>query len=169
MNTEQITTRALEAVDSTDRQPANLPTVRNQQGEAVPALFGGQFELSATNFDGPPEALFEFVMLAKNADAIRLADCANQIIEVEWFYAHAVELEQDDGEIESAIRTVLVAPDGQMYAAVSKGVFDFLRSAVMAFGLRPFKPALKVQVISRETAKKRRTILLVPAPKQKRK
>lgn len=76
---------------------------------------------------------------AMNNPTHKVADFVNKKILVENFLVEVTEMSNEEtGEIQNAPKCVLIGPDGISYLATSKGVFNSLRNACVAFGMAPW-------------------------------
>jgi len=63
-----------------------------------------------------------------------LSDHLDQPIALKHLIAQVVEVGQEDGTMEEAIRTVIIAEDGTAYTSVSRGLFKSIQSALEVLG-----------------------------------
>lgn len=76
---------------------------------------------------------------AMNNPTHKLSDFVNKEIVVENFLVEVTEMANEEtGELTNAPKCVLISPDGVSYLATSKGVFNSLRNACVAFGMAPW-------------------------------
>lgn len=84
---------------------------------------------------------------AMNNPTHKLSDLINKHVTVENFLVEVTEMEDDDtGELKNAPKCVLISPDGISYLATSKGVFNSLRNACVAFGMAPWAGGIRFTV-----------------------
>lgn len=77
----------------------------------------------------------------------KLSNFINKRIKVENYLIEISEvLDEESGELVTAPRIVLIAPDGTSYAAISKGLFNSVRNAVMALGDAPWQGGIEFEV-----------------------
>ncbi len=94
------------------------------------------------------------VFNAMNNPTHRIKDCVNQTITVANVLVEANEIaDEETGELEKAPRCVLITPEGDSYMALSKGVFNSIRNAFMAFGPAPWEPAITFTVRQRQVGR----------------
>lgn len=80
-----------------------------------------QFYCSIVN-DGSRKSAIKIYNAINSADE-QLADHINEVLEIVNIVAHPVELvDEEDGEVFTALRTILIAKDGKAYSAVSGGI-----------------------------------------------
>lgn len=101
---------------------------------------------------------------AQSGLAMPLADMLGKEFDVQHLLMHVVELEDEDepGVMVKAVRTVLVDPDGNAYAATSAGIVKSLQFLMGLWGQPPYKPARRVKVVTANTRKKRKVFNIVP-------
>ena len=102
--------------------------------------------VSANNFEGTPQELMLLELAATGPESVSGGDMVGSVIEVEYWYAHRVEIEDKNGELIQAPRVVLIQPNGSAIKFLSGGVFDTLRLIVKYAGRRRWKPALKFTI-----------------------
>ena len=84
---------------------------------------------------------------ASNNPTHPLGDYINKTISVTDVIAEWTEVADDEtGEVSTTPRIVLIDADGESYVALSKGVFNALRKAIMAFGEPTWDPPLQIEV-----------------------
>lgn len=89
----------------------------------------------------------KIVYNAMNNPTHKLADFINKKIVVENILIEVNDIMNDDtGDIDRVPRTVLISPDGTSYRATSKGVFNSIRNAYMAFGPAPWAGGVEFEV-----------------------
>ena len=75
------------------------------------------------------------VFNASNNPDHKVGDFINKIIMVKDVLAEQIELtDEETGEVETAVRVVLIDVDGKSYQAVSTGIFNALKKAIAIFG-----------------------------------
>ena len=89
----------------------------------------------------------KIVYNAMNNPTHKLADFINKRITVENVLIEVNDIMDDDtGEVDRVPRTVLISPDGKSYRATSKGVFNSIRNAYLAFGAAPWPGGVEFEV-----------------------
>lgn len=69
------------------------------------------------------------------SNAEKLADHVNEVINVKDVILQPVEmLDRETGEMRGAVRTILIADDGQAYAATSSGIETSMKSILTIVG-----------------------------------
>lgn len=139
--------------------PNELTKVNDQEQAAV--LFGGE-KLSAEYTSIPNDGTREAAAAIFNSfgDAESLGDNVGQVIEVEHVSAHTVEIESEENGVVTAVRCILISPDGTRYAAVSTGVMDSVKKLFAAVGLPPWTPPVKIAAKNVKTRKGFKTLRL---------
>lgn len=90
-------------------------------------------------------------------------DVLNLPFEVEHLLSHDVYMEDKDGEVERATRTVLILANGQTLGFVSKGVKTSLAYFIGLYGAPPWKPARKFILKSKPLGDGKHIYTLKPA------
>ena len=84
---------------------------------------------------------------AMNNPTHNLRDFVNKNIVVENVLIEVNDiLNEESGEIDRVPRTVLISPDGISYSAISKGVFNSIKNAYLAFGDAPWEGGIEFEV-----------------------
>ena len=126
-----------------------------------------EFYCSIPN-DGTRKSAIKIYNAINSADE-QLADHINEVIDIVNVVAHPVELvDENNGEIFTALRTILISKDGTAYAAVSSGITNSLAKIFAIVGMpdngawekEPIKIKVK-QVQTRNGNNKVNTIELV--------
>lgn len=105
------------------------------------------------------------VFNAMNNPADRVANHINETIEVQDYLIEMTEIEDTDaygnglGSYSVVPRVVLVAPDGTSYQAVSYGISNAVRNAVVVCGDAPWQPPVKFKI--KQVPTKRGSMLTV--------
>lgn len=87
------------------------------------------------------------IFSALNNPEYRIANFINKKIAVTDVLVEIRELlNEENGEIETAPRVVLIDEDGKAYQAVSKGIFNAVKNAYQVFGAAPWEPALEIEI-----------------------
>ena len=125
----------------------------NMEGEGVGRII--------SSFENPA-ATMRYTQTAESIDALE-----GKPKEIENIIAHDVEIhDSDSGEDRRVVRIVLVspAPGSKAYAAVSDGVFNSVQMLTDSkmYGLPPFDPPIKVELVKVKTRKGFSTSRLVP-------
>lgn len=89
----------------------------------------------------------KIVYNAMNNPTHNLRDFVNKKINVENVLIEVNDIMNDEtGEIDRVPRTVLISPDGTSYRATSKGVFNSIKNAYLAFGEAPWNGGIEFEV-----------------------
>lgn len=81
-----------------------------------------------------------------NPDA-KISDMINKTIDLADVVMVPVQLVSDEsGEVESAMRSILVDADGTTYTATATGIFNSLKNIYLIFGTLHFDDPIKVEV-----------------------
>ena len=84
------------------------------------------------------------VFNASNNPDHKVGDYINKIIVVKDVLAEQIELTNEEtGEVEPAVRVVLIDVKGESYQAVSMGIFNALKKAIAIFGSPTWEDGLK--------------------------
>lgn len=84
---------------------------------------------------------------ASNNPNHRLADFINKVIRVKDVLAEQVEMvDEETGELQTAVRVVLIDVDGASYQAISTGVFSALKRAIQVFGAPTWDDGLPILI-----------------------
>lgn len=135
------------------------------QGEMTDMdLIGGSSvqRVSADNFDGDNQNRMRLELIARGPDSLSGSDLVGKIIEIEYWYAHSIEVEDDGGQLVQCPRICLIGPDGAAVKFASQGVFDVLRMIVKYYGRKRFAPPIRCLVKEVRTRKARKMLTLVP-------
>lgn len=81
-----------------------------------------------------------------NSPEFKLADYINMEIDVRDVIVEPVEVENDDGEVITAPRIILIDKDGKAYQCVSNGVYSSLRKMFKIFGNPTWEEQKKIRV-----------------------
>lgn len=157
-----------------DYDGANETTIKNaplvpssgksQQMATVEALAGIGENASIHNFHGSKTEIWRALTMGENMAQPLSAMVGQGPIEVVNWYLHRVRIEQaDGGEIIEPVRTVLYTADGKILAAVSEGIVKAVATIIKTFGLGPYNPPIKVEVMAIKTSSKFTMLTLVPA------
>jgi hypothetical protein len=113
------------------------------------------------NFDGDDKTKFARRMVCMN-DAEKGGDHLNETIAIRYWMVHEIDLVNDDDELITCYRVVLITPENKAYAFVSEVLARGIREVSREYGSVPLDPPLLVQVKQKATAKGRRCYTLVP-------
>lgn len=95
---------------------------------------------------------------AMNYPNKKLRDCINMTLNITDVYCETVELvNQETGEVNQAVRIVLIDKEGVSYQSVSHGVFNSLRKLIQIFGAPTWEDGLPITV--KQINNKNRAIL----------
>jgi hypothetical protein len=149
-------------VDDADKQ--ELATRPKESGnQALMAFFGSEQIARCHNFAGTPQQIWRMMAMGRSSDVKKLRDHVNQVIEVVNIACEKVEIYGIDGEIVPAIRTVIHAKDGTMYASVADGVARSVAEMFAIFGNKPFVTPLPLKVEQITTRRGTTVLQLTPA------
>lgn len=89
----------------------------------------------------------KIVYNAMNNPTHNLRDFVNKSIKVENVLIEINDILNDEtGEVDRVPRTVLISPDGTSYRATSRGVFNSIKNAYLAFGEAPWEGGIDFEV-----------------------
>lgn len=71
---------------------------------------------------------------AMNNPEHKVGDYINKVINVKDVLVEMIEVADDEGNLESAPRVVLIDDKGKAYQAVSTGIFNAVKNAIAIFG-----------------------------------
>lgn len=95
-----------------------------------------------------------------------IADMIGKTFELAYFWSHRIELSQrEGGEIVNVVRTVLINPQQETVACVSRGITDSLGTLMALRGYGPWNPPVVILFREVATNNKRRVYNFVLAPK----
>lgn len=87
------------------------------------------------------------VFNASNNPDHKVGDFINKVINVKDVIAEQIELtDEETGEIQNAVRVVLIDTKGESYQAVSTGIFNALKKAIAIFGAPTWDEGLPVLI-----------------------
>ena len=92
------------------------------------------------------------VFNAMNNPTDRVGNHINEVIEVQDYLIEMAEIEDTDsygnglGTFSVVPRVVFVSPDGKSYQAISYGITNAVRKAVMVCGDAPWVPPVKLKI-----------------------
>lgn len=119
--------------------------------------------ISSFTGDNAGAAIMRYTQTAQSIDALE-----EKPQEIENVILHDVEVvDTETGEITEAVRTVLITPKGEAFAAVSQGVINSLQMICNpnVFGPPPWSPPIKLEMIRVKTKKNFYAKRLVPVLK----
>lgn len=95
------------------------------------------------------------VFNAMNNPEGNLRDYINKTLSIKDVFAEVIDLEAENGELEQAVRVVLIDDKGKAYQAVSKGVFNALKNlmSIPYIGSPTWEPPLKLMVKQEQVAR----------------
>lgn len=165
--TKELTQEEMEATTRPEYpQEEKALAVRGADKPSAPASAGDFFSDVSTKkmWFNQPNSQAEALAIVKAMDDTdeQLLDCIGQVIECVNIIAHEAEFENDQKEIVSAIRTVLIDVNGKSYGSVATGVRDSVRSLFGMVGLPPYNPPIKLTPVQKKTRNGFRTLKLVP-------
>lgn len=130
----------------------------------VEALAGIGNKSSIHNFEGTPKEIWRNLTLGENMAEAGADYVGRGPIGVQNWYLHRIRLDaKEGGEFTEPVRTVLYTEDGKILAFVSDGIVKAVANIIKVFGIGPYKPAIKVEVLAIRTANKFTMLTLVPA------
>lgn len=145
-------------VENTENQ-AQAITIQNITGASVGAM------ITSLRANPNDRAASARVFNAMNNPADRVANHINETIEVQDYLIEMTEIEDTDaygnglGSYSVVPRVVLVAPDGTSYQAVSYGIANAVRNAVVVCGDAPWQPPVQLKI--KQVSTKRGSMLTV--------
>lgn len=87
------------------------------------------------SIQGGDRATLAKVYNAMNNPQHKVGDFINKVIKVKDVFVEVIDLPNEEtGVIESAPRVVLIDDKGEAYQAVSQGIFNAVKSAMLVFG-----------------------------------
>lgn len=117
--------------------------------EKIMSGASGNF-MTTINNDGKP-ATQARIFNAINDNTASIKDMVNKVLIVTDLMAFPVSLlNSQTGEMEDAIRVVLITKDGNSYGSVAKGVFSSLQSIIAICGVGPWE-GLKLVPVTKKT------------------
>jgi hypothetical protein len=130
---------------------------------AIKEVFGTLGGQVLHNFQGDKVAIWRQTALATGPDVKTIDDIPADGIEVSHFYVHPVELDgPSEGEIVSAIRSVLITPEGVAYGFVSNFLARDLARMISVFGIGEWSPPIRVKVRSNKGKNGHKFYTIVP-------
>lgn len=136
----ELSVQSHSEMTTADSQEARLQSTIN-------SVFGTLGGKSLDNFDGDKIARWKLQAAACGPDVGGIDEIPAEGIAVKYFYVHPVELEgPTEGEIVTAIRSVLISDEGKAYGFVSNYLARDLARMISVFGAETWKPAIKVAI-----------------------
>lgn len=83
---------------------------------------------------------------AMNQPKYKVSDMINKKIKLKDVILMNVQMEGEDGEMDTGIRSVLIDADGNAYNATSNGIFSSLTNMYMIFGTLHFEDPLEILI-----------------------
>lgn len=83
---------------------------------------------------------------AMNQPKYKVSDMINKKIKLKDVILMNVQMEGEDGEMDTGIRSVLIDADGNAYNATSNGIFSSLTNLYMIFGTLHFEDPLEILI-----------------------
>ena len=85
-----------------------------------------------------------------------ISDFVNKEINIANVLIEGTEMpDEDTGEFLKTPRVVLIDTEGKSYQALSKGIFNSIKNACVAYGAPPWKDGLKFTVLSQQVGRGR--------------
>lgn len=116
------------------------------------------------NFQGDPMEIWKLTAFATGPSCGEGKKIIGQSFALTHWFAHEVELIQDDGEIIRAPRTVLFDESGNAWGFVSEMLFNSLRLMVQSIGPGPWENPPRVMIREGSGKGARTFYFLEPAP-----
>lgn len=90
-----------------------------------------------------------------------LSDCINKEISIKDVYIERYEKVDDEGEVKTKYRTIILDIDGKSYATGSYGVYNSIVKLCEIFGLPTWNEGLKVKVSQRKLKDGKQSLTLI--------
>lgn len=130
----------------------------------VEALAGLGNQSSIHNFTGDNVSIWRQITLGENKSESGADYAGKGAIGIVNWYLHRIKLAGNaDGEYSEPVRTVLYTDDGKILHFVSDGIVKAVASLIKVFGIGPYKPAIKVEILSIKTSGGFKMLTLIPA------
>ena len=143
--------------------PAEVPKA-DQTAMAVNALLGQSGPQAVHNLTGSQVEVWRALTLGENkADSLSDLVGKGPIAVKNWYLKKVEIIDPATGEVQEPIRTVLYTDDGRILACTSNGIAKSMAGIISVFGVGPYDPAIKVEVIEVTTARKFKMLTLIPA------
>ena len=136
------------------------------------SLEGGLSELDRErpacvhNFSGDAIEQWRLTCFATGVECKPGAEIVDQVFGLKYWFVHEIELANDRGQMNKALRTVLIDASGNAYGFVSSGIYKALQLMVSHLGREAFDPPLPIIVRSRKNAGGRKYYSIEPANEQ---
>ena len=118
-----------------------LPSTRNM----IDDVFGSSAGRVIHNFGDNKLQAWKLTALATGPDCHKPLEFVGKQINITWFYAHEIQMEDDKtGEVITATRVVLIDKAMTAVAFVSKGIAKDLVPIIQLFGIKPYDPPVPV-------------------------
>lgn len=129
--------------------------------DEIGQVVGNSRKLAVSNFPADPMTRLKLVSKAMNGEALRMADEVGDVIPVEYWYVHTVDLcDARNGEIRTCPRTVFIDRDGNAHVAVSDGIAQAVEMLAKTIGPGDLPANLGAKVIHQGTQNKRKVLLI---------
>lgn len=140
-------------------QEGTATAVFNPQTVAEKLMSGAHGNFLTTIADDKTPATRARIYNAINDNDGKLRDMIGKTLEVTDMMAFPCSLVNEDGEMEDAIRVVLITKDGKSYGSVANGIFTAMQNIVAICGMGPWV-GLKLTPVEKTTRKGYRTLVL---------
>lgn len=118
------------------------------------------------NFSGDAIEQWRLTCFATGVECKPGAEIVDQVFGLKYWFVHEIELSNDRGQLNKALRTVLIDASGNAYGFVSSGIYKALQLMVSHLGRESFDPPLPIIVRSRKNAGGRKYYSIEPANEQ---
>lgn len=89
---------------------------------------------------------------AMNEPDFKIEEVVNKEIEVKDVFAEYIELlDENTGEVKTAVRMVLISPDGTSYGCVSVGMFSAIKKIMKLYGPPTWDDPIKIVPYTKKT------------------
>lgn len=143
-----------------ESQNALIVPARSQSLER--AIESGQFA-NLNNFDGDARHKWRLSALAVGGECFGFDDVPKDGIALKYYFIHPVEIEDNQGEMHSVIRTVLIDDEDKAFAFVSDGIVRDLDMLCSFFGASTFDPPVPIRINRVKTRKGRQLYKIISA------
>lgn len=145
MSNEQSESRELSIPSQSGLSVAEQQEAKLQA--TINTVFGTMGGQTFDNFDGDKIARWKLQAAACGPDVGGIDDIPAEGIAVRYFYVHPVDLDgPTEGEIVTAIRSVLIDESGKAYGFVSNYLARDLARMISVFGAETWNPPIMVQI-----------------------
>lgn len=114
------------------------------------SLLGHAGQESLDNFPGERSQRMVLEMSCQGSQCKSLSDHPDKVIAVRYWYVHPVEIVGDTGEVDEAVRIVLVTPSGYYYQCVSTGVAKVIAMITKYYGREVLDPPVYFKVVKQK-------------------